>query len=51
MNSLGLKKEMGYINLKTFKGIVHAKMKMTPWFTQAILGVYEFLLSDEYILS
>ncbi len=29
------------------------KMKITPWFTrhQAILGVYDFLLSDEYNLS
>ncbi len=26
-------------------------MKITPWFTQAILGVYDFLLSDKYILS
>ncbi len=28
-------------------------MKITPWFThpQAILGVYDFLLSDEYNLS
>jgi len=32
------------------KGLVHFKMKITPWFThpQAILGVYDFLLSDEY---
>jgi len=30
--------------------LVHFKMKITPWFThpQAILGVYDFLLSDEY---
>ncbi len=29
------------------------KMKITPWFTQhqAILGVNDFLLSDEYNLS
>jgi len=29
--------------------LVHFKMKMTPSFThpQAILGVYDFLLSDE----
>ncbi len=33
-----------------FKGIVHPKMKITVWFThpQAILGVYDFLLSDKY---
>ncbi len=32
------------------KGIVHPKMKISPWFThpQAILGVYDFHLSDEY---
>ncbi len=32
------------------KGIVHPKMKITSWCTypQAILGVYDFLLSDEY---
>jgi len=32
-----------------FKGIVHPKMKILPWFTdpQAILGVYNILLSDE----
>ncbi len=37
--------------LQTFlKVIVHSKMKISPWFThpQAILGVYDFLLSDEY---
>ncbi len=36
--------------LKLVKGIVHTKMKITPWFThpQAILGVYNCLLSDEY---
>ncbi len=34
------------------KGIVHPKIKMTPWFThpQAI-SVYDFLLSDECNLS
>ncbi len=34
----------------SIKGIVHPKMKITPWFThpQAILGEYDFLLSDEY---
>ncbi len=33
-----------------FKGIVHPKMKITPWITppQTILGVYDFLLLDEY---
>jgi len=32
------------------KGLVHFKMKITPSFTQpqAILGVYDFLLSDEH---
>ncbi len=32
------------------KGIVHQKMKITPWFTysQVILSVYDFLLSDKY---
>ncbi len=36
--------------LKLVKGIVHPKMKITPWFNQpqAILGVYNFLLSDAY---
>jgi len=31
-------------------GLVHFKMKITPIFThpQAILGVYDFLLSDEH---
>ncbi len=29
------------------KGTVHPKMKMTPWFAQAI-RVYDFLLSDKY---
>ncbi len=35
------------------KGIVHPEMKITPWFThpQAILGVYDFRLSDKYNLS
>ncbi len=34
----------------TFKGIVQPKMKIKLWSTnpQAILGVYDFLLSDEY---
>jgi len=33
-----------------FKGIVHPKMKISPWFThpQVILDVYGILLSDEY---
>ncbi len=32
------------------KGLVHPKMKIASWFThpQAILGVYDFVLSDEY---
>ncbi len=32
-----------------FKGLVHPKMKISLLFThpQAILGVYDFLLSDE----
>jgi len=32
------------------KGIVHPEMKIIPWFTQpqAILGVYDHLLSDEH---
>ncbi len=31
------------------KGIVHSKMKITPFtHPQDILGVYDFLLSDEY---
>jgi len=32
------------------KGLVHFKMKITPSFThpQAILGVYDFLLSNEH---
>ncbi len=35
------------------KGLVHPKMKIASWFThpQAILGVYDFVLSDEYNLS
>ncbi len=33
----------------TLKGLVHPKMKISPCFThpQGILGVYDFLLSDE----
>ncbi len=33
-----------------FKGIVHSKMKISPWFThhQVILGVFDCLHSDEY---
>jgi len=33
-----------------FKGLVHFKMKITQSFThlQAILGEYDFLLSDEH---
>ncbi len=36
---------------KVIKGLVHPKMKISMWFThfQAILGVYDFLLSDESI--
>jgi len=36
--------------LGKLKGIVHFQMKITPSFThpQAILGVYDFLLSDEH---
>ncbi len=35
--------------IKLLKGIVHTKMKITPWFThaQAIIGIYDFLLSDK----
>jgi len=35
---------------QTFKELVHFQMKITPSFThpQAILGVYDFLLSDEH---
>ncbi len=35
------------------KGIVHPKVKITLWCThpQAILGVYDFLLKDEYSQS
>ncbi len=34
-------------------GLVHPKMKITPWFThsQSILGVFDFLHSDENNLS
>ncbi len=34
------------------KGLVHPIMKVTPWFThpQAILGVYDFIISDKYNL-
>ncbi len=41
------------IILFDIKGIVHPKIKLPPWFThpQAILGVYDFLLSDEYSQS
>ncbi len=43
-------KNKSVTNYSGFKGIVHQKMKITPWFThpQAILGVYDFLLSQEY---
>jgi len=39
--------------LSTLKGIVHPKMKITPWFThpEAILHVYDILLSDVYNLG
>ncbi len=32
------------------KGIVHPEMQITSWFMhpQAILGVYDFLISDVY---
>ncbi len=32
------------------KGLVHPKMKITPWLTHphGILGVYDFLLSDKF---
>ncbi len=35
------------------KGIVHLKMKITPLYThpQAMLGLYDFLLSDKYYCS
>ncbi len=35
---------------KRLKGIVHPKMKITPWFTdpQVIIGAHCFLLSDKY---
>ncbi len=35
---------------KHIKGIVHPKMKCTPWFThpQGTVGVYDFVLSDKY---
>ncbi len=38
-----------YFILTLFKGLVHPKMKISPCFThpQRILGVYDFLLSDE----
>ncbi len=45
---------ISFMVMLRFKGIVHPKMKITPWFThsQAILGVYDFFfLSDEYNLS
>jgi len=36
----------------TFKGLIHFQMKISPSFThpQAILSVYDFLLSDEHNL-
>jgi len=36
--------------IKDNKGIVHPRMEISPWFThtEAILGVYDILLSDEY---
>ncbi len=36
-----------------FKGLVHPKMKIILWFTRprGILGVYDFILSDESNLS
>ncbi len=35
--------------MQAVKGLVHPKMKISPCFThpQGILGVYDFLLSDE----
>ncbi len=37
------------IKINILKGLVHPKMKISPCFThpQGILGVYDFLLSDE----
>ncbi len=35
--------------LEKVNGIVHPKMKITHY--QAMLGLYDFLLSDEYNLS
>jgi len=37
---------------RALKGLVHFQIKITPRFThpQAILGVYDFLLSDEHNL-
>ncbi len=32
---------------KTIKAVIHTKMKFTLWFAQALLGVFDFLLSDE----
>ncbi len=48
-NPLSLKQVL----LDCFKGLVHPKMKISPWFThpQGILGVYDFLLSDKSIRS
>ncbi len=42
--------EASHIQVTNVKGIVHPKMKITPLFThpQAILGVYDVLLSDKY---
>ncbi len=38
------------INEALFKGFVHPKIKISLWFThpRGILGVYDFLLSDEF---
>jgi len=48
-----LSKDCGQVHkhrLDGQQGLVDFKMKITPWFThpKAILGVYDFLLSDEH---
>ncbi len=35
------------IEVSQFKGLVHSKMKYPVIYPQAILGIYDFLLSDE----
>ncbi len=41
--------KINYYLKQDIKGLIHPKMKITPCFThpQGILGVYDFLLSDE----